>query len=50
MKKKIKVCLLIIVAIVGIIIIIERDLVFKTSNVLFYLEDKYYNELVLQHY
>lgn len=46
MKKKIKVCLLIIVAIVGIIIIIERDLVFKTSNVLFYLEDKYYNEEV----
>ena len=46
MKKKIKVCLLIIIVIVGIIIIIERDLIFKTSNVLFYLEDKYYNEEV----
>ena len=46
MKKKIKVCLLIIIIIVGITIIIERDLIFKTSNVLFYLEDKYYNEEV----
>lgn len=46
MKKKIKVCLLIIIVIVGIIIIIERDLIFKTSNVIFYLEDKYYNEEV----
>ena len=46
MKKKIKVCLLIIIVIVGIIIIIERDLIFKTSNVLFYLEDKYYNQEV----
>lgn len=46
MKKKMKVCLLIIIVIVGIIIIIERDLIFKTSNVLFYLEDKYYNEEV----
>jgi hypothetical protein len=46
MKKNIKVCLLIIIVIVGIIIIIERDLIFKTSNVLFYLEDKYYNQEV----
>ena len=44
MKKRIIIILSIIFIILGVIIIIERDLIFKTSNVLFYLDDKYYNK------
>ena len=44
MKKRIIIILSIIFIIFSVIIIIERDLIFKTSNVLFYLDDKYYNK------
>ena len=44
MKKRIIIFLSIIFIIFSVIIIIERDLIFKTSNVLFYLDDKYYNK------
>lgn len=46
MKKRIIIILSIIFVIISVIIIIERDLIFKTSNVLFYLDDKYYNKEV----
>lgn len=44
MKKRILFIILIFFIIISVIVIIKRDLIFKTSNVLFYLEDKYYDK------
>lgn len=43
MKKKI---LVILILFIFVIIVIERDLINKTSNVIFYLDDKYYKSNV----
>ena len=49
MKKRRKILILIIIVLVvvaGIIVIIKRNVIEKTKNVMFYLEDKYYGTSV----
>lgn len=46
MKKRIIIISIFIFIVISVIVIIKRDLIFKTSNVLFYLDDKYYNKEV----